>query len=321
MKCLSALRRSFSRNVAMLGLALFLLQACAAPADPAQPRIRNVTDDPTGIDYGPHFSPNGRFLIFDRRPLIGGGRWTTYIVPFEGGTPKALCAGAVPVQQTRTHWSPKGDLIAFTGVGPGGVAATWLMDGDGSHVRRVPSPKSGSAFYPSWYPDDRHILETVYNDNTLRSVDIRTGVVAEIDTTPALMIGMAAVSPDGKWIVAAAQPREGRPYDQRANQIWLIGDDGHAHPLIASPHQGRAPSWSPDGRRIVFESNQGSPRPAFYAMFMANVDGSGLRQLTPFNRNTQHPVFSPDGKWIAFSERAPKLFGAHAQSVAVMSVS
>ncbi|MFS6755239.1 TolB family protein, partial [Staphylococcus aureus] len=128
----------------------------------------------------------------------------------------------------------------------------------------------------------------------------------------------ASVSPDGKWIAAAAQPRQGRFYDQRINQIWLIGSDGHAHPLIAHPHQGRAPEWSPDGSRIVFESNQGSPRAASYATFIANVDGSGLMQLTPFDRNTQHPVFSPDGKWIAFSERAPKLFGTHAQSVAVM---
>lgn len=314
-----SLRRSFSRGVATLGSALFLLQACASPPHPVQSRIRNVTDDPAGIDYGPHFSPDGRFLIFDRAPLIGARRWTTYIVPFGGGAPEPLSAGAVPVQQTRTHWSLKGDLIAFTGIGPSGVAATWLMDRDGSHVRRVPSPRSGSAFYPSWYPDGRHVLETVYDDNTLRSVDIRTGAVVEIDTTPALMVGMASVSPDGKWIAAAAQPREGRPYDQRMNQIWLIGADGHAHPLLADPHQGRAPAWSPDGSRIVFESNQGSPRPAFYATFMANLDGGGLRQLTPFDRNTQHPVFSPDGKWIAFSERAPKLFGAHAQSVAVMS--
>ncbi|MEW9573637.1 TolB family protein [Rhodanobacter sp. Si-c] len=303
----------------MLGPALLLLQACAPPPHPPQARIRNVTDDPTGVDYGPHFSPDGRFLIFDRTALIGGRRWTTYIVPFEGGTPKPLSADAVPVQQTRTRWSPRGDLIAFTGIGPGGVAATWLMDRDGSHIRRAPSPKSGSAFYPSWYPDGRHILETVYDDNTLRSVDLRTGAVVAIDTTPALMVGMASVSPDGKWIAAAAQPREGRPYDQRANRIWLIGGDGHAHPLLADPHQGRAPAWSPDGTRIVFESSQGSPRPAFYAIFMANVDGSGLRQLTPFDRNTQHPVFSPDGKWIAFSERTPKLFGAYAQSIAVMS--
>jgi Tol biopolymer transport system component len=317
-KCPWALRRSFSKEVAILGSVLLLLQACMSPPHSAQSRIRNVTDDPTGVDYGPHFSPDGRFLIFDRTALIGGSRWTTYIVPFEGGAPKALSSGAVPVQQTRTRWSPKGDLIAFTGIGPSGMAATWLMDRDGSHMRRAPSPKQGSAFYPSWYPDGRHILETVYDDNTLRSVDTRTGAVVTIDTTPALMIGMASVSPDGKWIAAAAQPREGRPYDQRANQIWLISGDGHAHPLITYPHQGRAPAWSPDGSRIVFESNQGSSRAAFYATFIANVDGSGLKQLTPFDRNTQHPVFSPDGKWIAFSERTPKLLGAHAQSVAVM---
>lgn len=319
MKHPSALRRSSFKKVVAFGLALLPLQACASPSHSAQSRIRNVTDDPTGVDYGPHFSPDGRSLIFDRRALIGGSRWTTYVVPFEGGTPKPLSTGEVPVQQTRARWSPRGDLIAFTGIGPGNVAATWLMDRDGSHVRRAPSPRQGSAFYPSWYPDGRHILETVYDDNTLRAVDVRTGTVVKIDTTPALMVGMASVSPDGKWIAAAAQPREGHSYDQRANRIWLIGVDGYAHPLIAGPHRGRAPTWSPDGSRIVFESSQGSPHPAFYAVFIANVDGSGLKQLTPFDRNTQHPVFSPDGKWIAFSERASKLLGMHAQSVAVMS--
>lgn len=318
MEHLPALRRSSSKKVVALSLGLLLLQACASPSHSAQSRIRNITDDPTGVDYGPHFSPDGRFLIFDRKALIGGSRWTTYIVPFEGGTPKPLSSGDIPVQQTRTRWSPRGDLIAFTGIGPGNAAATWLMDKDGSHIRRAPSPRQGSAFYPSWYPDGRHILETVYDGNTLRSVDVRAGTAVKIDTVPDLMVGMASVSPDGKWIAAAAQPREGRPYDQRANQIWLIGLDGHAHLLIAGPQQGRAPTWSPDGHKIVFESNRGSPYPAFYATFVANVDGSGLKQITPFDRNTQHPVFSPDGRWIAFSERTSKLLGMHAQSVAVM---
>jgi Tol biopolymer transport system component len=295
------------------------VQAYASPAHSAAVQIRDVTDDPAGIDYGPHFSPDGRFLIFDRTELTGIARWTTYVVPVRGGTPKPLSSVAPPVQQTRARWSPKGDLIAFTGIGPGNVAATWLMDRDGSHMRRAPSPTQGNAFYPSWYPDGEHVLETVSGDDSLRSVDIRTGTVLKIESTPALMIGMASVSPNGKWIAAAAQLRQGRPYDQRENQIWLIAADGRAHPLIASPHQGRAPTWSPDGAKIVFESNQGSSTPAFYATFIANIDGSGLKQLTSFDRNTQHPVFSPDGKWIAFSERAPKLLGSHAQSIAVMS--
>ena len=94
------------------------------------------------------------------------------------------------------------------------------MDKDGSHIRRAPSPALGNAFYPSGYPDGQRILETVYEDNTLCSVDTRTGAVVKITTTPALMIGMASVSPDGKWIAAAAQLRQGRPYDQRVNQIW-----------------------------------------------------------------------------------------------------
>ena len=320
MKCPPAVGRLLSRKIAMLSVVLLLMQAWSLPSHSAEPTIRNVTDDPTGVDYRPQFSQDGRFLIFERSALVGDNRTITYIVPFEGGIPKPLSSGNTPVEQSRMRWSPKGDLIAFTGNGPGDVSATWLMDKDGSHIRRAPSPQLGNAEYPSWYPDGQRILETVVNDNTLRSVDIRNGTAVEIATSPALMIGMASVSPDGKWIAAAAQLRQAHPYDQRVNQIWIIGSDGHAHPLIAGEHEGRAPTWSPDGTKIVFESNQGSPRPAFYAIFLANVDGSGLQQLTPFERNAQHPVFSPDGKWIAFSERTDKLLGAHGQSVAMMRV-
>jgi Tol biopolymer transport system component len=92
------------------------------------------------------------------------------------------------------------------------------MDKDDSHIRRAPSPLLGNGAYPSWYPDGQRILETGTDDNTLRSVDIRSEAVVKITTTPALMIGMATLSPGGKWI-AAAQPRQGHPYDQRLAKI------------------------------------------------------------------------------------------------------
>jgi Tol biopolymer transport system component len=305
-------------NTALLALAIFSPQFGFAQAHEAQPAIRNVTDDPTGIDYGPHFSPDGRYLIFDRTALVGGNTSRTYIVPFAGGAAKPLSTGDVPVDQTRTRWSPDGNLIAFTGIASDHTAATWLMDKDGSHIRKTPFPNVKGAVYPSWYPDGHRILEMVADDLSLRCGDIRTGKVETIATTPALMTGMASVSPDGKWIAAAGQLRTGQPYDQRLNQIWLIDDSGHAHPLLAHPTEGRAPNWSPDGIRVVFESNQGSPSPGFYAIFVANRDGSGLRQLTSFDRNAQHPIWSPDGKWIAFSERTQKAIG-YGQSVAVMT--
>jgi Tol biopolymer transport system component len=316
-RCSKMTVRPFTQVIATL-FAVVLTLTVQPRVRAAEPNIRTIADDSTGVDYRPTISPGGRLVVFERSALVGSHRITAYVVPFDGGSPRPLSAGDVPVEQTRMRWSPKGDLIAFTGIGPGDVASTWLMDKDGSNIRRAPSPQVGNGVYPSWYPDGQRILETVSDDDTLRSVNIRSGAVSKITTTPALMIGMATVSPDGKWIAAAAQPRQGHPYDQRLNQIWIIRSDGGAHPLISAGHQGRAPTWSPDGSKVVFESNQGSANPNFYAIFFANSDGTGLRQLTPFDRNAQHPVFSPDGKWIVFSERTDKLLGANAQGLAVM---
>jgi Tol biopolymer transport system component len=37
------------------------------------------------------------------------------------------------------------------------------------------------------------------------------------------------------------------------------------------------------------------------AVFVVGVDGSGLRQLTPYDLNAEYPRWSPDGRVLAFS--------------------
>ena len=57
------------------------------------------------------------------------------------------------------------------------------------------------------------------------------------------------------------------------------------------------PSPSPDGRRIVFQSDR-TGRPELYVV---NVDGSGLVKLTDGPGEHVSPVWSPDGARIAFA--------------------
>jgi WD40-like Beta Propeller Repeat len=115
-----------------------------------------------------------------------------------------------------------------------------------------------------------------------------------------VLTGMPSVSPDGKWIAFAGQENKGQKYDQSRNSLWLVDEGGATHLVEAKPGQGRAPSWSPSGEQLAFESTRGSTA-GLYALFVINRDGTGLVQVTDRAVNADHPVWSPDGRQLAFS--------------------
>jgi Tol biopolymer transport system component len=64
---------------------------------------------------------------------------------------------------------------------------------------------------------------------------------------------------------------------------------------------GACPSWSPDGKTIVFHSSMdtGSNGASIYSI---NVDGSNVVRLTNDSGRTDSvPSYSPDGKHIVFN--------------------
>jgi TolB protein len=170
-------------------------------------------------------------------------------------------------------------LIAFTSVRDGDMEI-YTMKSDGAEVRRLthrPGPDGGPFF--SW--DGRRIA--------YRGRPLKPG--PELDDYLALL-------KDRLW---------------RPTQLELYvmdRDGGNNQQLTTLGAASFAPSWHPDGKRLVFASNKGDPKQRNFDVYLINVDGSSLEQVTFNGTFDGFPMFSPDGKRLVFaSNRDAKVEG------------
>lgn len=113
-----------------------------------------------------------------------------------------------------------------------------------------------------------------------------------------------AWSPDGQLLVFDSAPAGGK------SQLYLVRADGRGLRRLRSTTNDFDPSWSPDGREIVFVSNPRSDEGrrsserdgALDELFVVSVKGGWRRRLTRNRFDESSPVWSPDGRTIAFGQ-------------------
>ena len=107
--------------------------------------------------------------------------------------------------------------------------------------------------------------------------------------------GEPQVSPNGNWIVFT---RRVDLDPGREQQLWRIRPDGTQLTQITSGHFDRTPSFSRSGTRLIFARPAPSGGPA--DLYTIRLNGTGLHRLTNTSADERNPVFSPNGRIIAF---------------------
>ncbi|MBN9413928.1 MAG: PD40 domain-containing protein [Candidatus Eremiobacteraeota bacterium] len=274
---------------------------------------RWVTNDPQFNDYRPTFSPDDGTIVFERN-TVGNAQVRLHKVNSSGGTVSFLLSG-FGQNSTRPDWSVATNRIAFTAENSAG-GTLWVCNPDGSNVFQVTnSAFSKQVDYPHWFPDGISVAATDYGNGGLtaskgivRKVNVDQKSSTNLTDPSVLLAGDSSVSPDGRWLVLAAQADVNAPYNQDTNNIFVIDLQAtkNTAPILFDGGQGRAPAWSPDGSVILFESNRASAS-GQYAIFakrfsgQASDLGGSLLQLTPDALDGQHAEFSHGGTRVVLT--------------------
>jgi Tol biopolymer transport system component len=215
--------------------------------------------------------------------------------------------------------------IAFARQIPTGGANVFIANPDGSNEHQVPLVYPAEDFgIPMWSPDRRRLLIS--------------HVVRFDDSGDFLPWRPATVDPDGANFTLLEPP--GAPVDMGCFGGWypdgtrLLCGFGGDQPGVFSIRASdggdpvRLTSYpfgpcnacdeptdvSPDGTQFVFLrfKNEETRQPEQVALFVENLDGTGLRQITPYGLAQPHEIaaaqWSPDGREIISETTQGRLF-------------
>jgi TolB protein len=227
---------------------------------------RRLTRGGNGFD--PDYSPDGRRIAFERR--FGGAMPDTiFTMGADGSAPVRVtaCAADPCLGSSAPGWSPDGNRLVFErAFGP-------IVKDNAAALDLVTANVDGTA--------EQLLLH------------LRTGEAEGKE------LHEAPWSPDGRRIAVTVLNITGRP--RLGSAIYVLNADGSNLRRITPMRLNAGnPDWSPDGRRIVFNSSfEGQ---AAVELYTVRPDGKGLRRLRRERERSFsfEPVWSPDGGRIAF---------------------
>jgi TolB protein len=213
-----------------------------------------------------------------------------------------------PADDAQSDWAPDGRDIAYRIRKPKFTVNFEVarMTASGTDHRRLTfTPDGQAASQPSWFPDKSAILfrwSAPRVSNIWQMGPLGENPVLRYDPTPGHQ-WYPSLSPDMSKLLFATTTSPTGDTD-RAIQTLNVDGTGLTTLFDVVGSFDSAPAWSPDGKRIAFESDanlDGGNAERDREIWVMNTDGSDPIQLTHNARWDEGPAWSPDGTMLAYS--------------------
>lgn len=223
------------------------------------------------------------------------GNWDIYVMNPDGSNQVRLTNNrGVDVSPV---WSPTREEILFVS-DRDGVMDLYVIDADGGRLRKV-FRDTAMRIEPAWAPDGERIVfhaelpRWSIQTATIHGRDVKQ--VASADRRG----GNPSWSPDGTEIAFVDDAA-----DTRGIRILTLNSGAVRTFLPKESPWMYSPAWSPDGERLAFSWYKWGVGINKQAIFVANQDGSRLKQISKSAPGTHSSSWSPESDKLVYAERA-----------------
>jgi len=220
-----------------------------------------ITEDQICEEEDPAWSPDGEQIAFGnpfgKIKFIGGVEWievgAVAVMDADGSNHRQLTQLRRPTssEDFQPVWAPDGKRIAFqrenSTASPRNRRAIFVINSDGSGLRRVTPWKLDAGDHPDWSPDGRWILfrsQSFDLGGNLHAIRPNgTGLKQLTHVRPDVEVLSSSYSPDGKSIVFSRTGKGGLP------DLFVMRSDGSKiRQLTRTSRWDSAPDWGHSGR-------------------------------------------------------------------------